>query len=827
MKHSLLSVASAIILLATISAAAYGQGPRASLSGTVVDSSGAVIPGASVNVKNNATGSTFDVVTTDKGTFNIPALDAGTYTVTVALMGFKKAVIPDVKLNVGTPGTIKAVLEVGGLEETVLVLGGSEIVQTQSTTVATTMVVSQISQLPLATRNPLDFVTFLPGVDTPVTNRNSTVNGLPQSAINITLDGINVQDNSNKTGDGFFAAIVPHLDAIEEVTVSTATPEAQGAGQGGVQINFVTRSGTNTQTGSVYHYLRNPNLNSNYWFNNRDLPPGPDGNAPRDQVKLNQYGFRVGGPIVLPRFFDGRNKAFFFFNYEAFHQPTQISRQRTILTPLTQQGIFQYNTSGGVRQVDLLALAAANGQVATTDPVITKLLSDIRQATTTTGGIQALTDPNLQRFTFTNSSATFNYYPTARIDVNLSDRHRLSATGNYQNFSSDPDILNSTDPAFPGFPNHGSQTSTRYEGVLSLRSTLTSNLVNEVRYGYSSYTVEFRPETTIAQFKGTPVADQNGFNVTLGSSTSGYNGLTNATASAAPSRRSPPDIELQDTVSWLKGSHSVTLGGAFTQIGSWSWNQTLVPAISFGVDASDPASAMFSAANFQGASATDLSNARGLYAILTGRVTAITGNAVLDEATNQYSYLGARVNRGRMREVDLFAQDAWRMRKNLTVNFGMRYAVQLPFVALNDAYSTATVADVWGVSGIGNLFKPGTMTGTSPKFVQYTAGTKAFNTDWNNVAPNLGFAWRPSAASGWRRTVFGRDGDTVIRGGFSPAFSRNGIGDLTGVFNGNPGTQISATRSTALGNIGPLPLLFRNASQLGPAPFAATPVYPM
>src|SRR5438067_12968277 len=107
MKHSLLGAASAIILLATVSATAYGQGPRSSLSGTVVDSSGAVIPGASVTVKDNATGSTFDGVPTDKGTFNIPALDAGTYTVTVALMGFKKPVLPDLKLNAGTPGTVK------------------------------------------------------------------------------------------------------------------------------------------------------------------------------------------------------------------------------------------------------------------------------------------------------------------------------------------------------------------------------------------------------------------------------------------------------------------------------------------------------------------------------------------------------------------------------------------------------------------------------------------------------------------------------------------------------------------------------------------------
>src|SRR5207248_4724074 len=99
-------------------------------------------------------------------------------------------------------------------------------------------------------------------------------------------------------------------------------------------------------------------------------------------------------------------------------------------------------------------------------------------------------------------------------------------------------------------------------------------------------------------------------------------------------------------------------------------NQTLVPQIGLGVDSADPASAMFSAANFPGASSSDISNAKAIYSILTGRVVSITGNAVLDEATNQYSYLGARVNRGRMREVDAFAQDSWRVRPNLTLNYG-------------------------------------------------------------------------------------------------------------------------------------------------------------
>ncbi|HEY2934836.1 MAG TPA: hypothetical protein VGK99_24130 [Acidobacteriota bacterium] len=113
-------------------------------------------------------------------------------------------------------------------------------------------------------------------------------------------------------------------------------------------------------------------------------------------MKFNQYGFRLGGPIVIPKLFNGRDKAFFFVNYEEFRQPSQVSRQRTILNPLTQTGVFQYNVTGSqVRQVDLLALAAANGQTSTIDPVIGKLLADIRSATSTTGGITQTTDPNL------------------------------------------------------------------------------------------------------------------------------------------------------------------------------------------------------------------------------------------------------------------------------------------------------------------------------------------------------------------------------------------------------------------------------------------------
>src|SRR5262249_42065919 len=149
--------------------------------------------------------------------------------------------------------------------------------------------------------------------------------------------------------------------------------------EGAVQIKFVTRGGTNKLTGSIYEYHRNPSLNANYWFNNRDLPPDPrTGKAPRNRILLNQYGFRVGGPIWIPKVFDGRDKAFFFVNYEEYRLPEQFSRTRTILSPDAEKGIFRYTIQGQQYQVNLLDIAGRTpGCLACTttiDPVIGKLL---------------------------------------------------------------------------------------------------------------------------------------------------------------------------------------------------------------------------------------------------------------------------------------------------------------------------------------------------------------------------------------------------------------------------------------------------------------------
>ena len=254
----------AAVLTLLVSAAAYAQGSFfTSLSGTVVDSSGGVIPGANVKIRNNGTGEEVNTISASDGGFSAPSLSGGVYTVTVTLMGFKTATLNAVTLSAAVPAQVKVSLQVGALEENVTVVGDSAlVVQTQSPSIATNLTGTQITSLPLTSRNALDSLTSLPGFATSGTARNSSVNGLPRSAINITLDGMNIQDNYLKTTDGYFARLTPTLDSVEEVTVTTAGNTADATGQGSVQVKFVTKSGSNKWTGTAYEYFRHDALNA-------------------------------------------------------------------------------------------------------------------------------------------------------------------------------------------------------------------------------------------------------------------------------------------------------------------------------------------------------------------------------------------------------------------------------------------------------------------------------------------------------------------------------------------------------------------------------------
>jgi hypothetical protein len=818
-----------------------GQGSAGSLSGNVLDPKGAVVAGATVTVKNTATNQEFSTQTNNDGAFNIPTLASGVYTATITAAGFKQAAVTDIKIDVAKASTINIELEIGSANETVTVVGGGELLQTQSATVGTTLTGRQISDLPTASRDALDLVLSMPGTTTPGRPRTSSVNGLPKGALNITLDGINVQDNLLKSSDGFFTYIRPRTDAISEVTVSTSTPGAESSAEGAVQIKFVTQGGSNQYHGGLYWYHRNPALNANYWFNNRDLAADPvTHKAPQQRILLNQPGGKIGGPISIPGLFNGKDKAFFFVNYEEYRLPERSSpRTRTILTPQAQQGIHRFTTTSttyanappaGVTcvptppnftcSVNVLTMAAnfSNTLVGTIDPTIGALLGDIRSSLS---GVNAVfvpnANPNLQQATFFNPGGQTRKFPTVRFDFTIAKNHHIENIWNYQQFRSKVDFLNNADPAFPGFPNAGSQDSNRFSNSTAWRWTISQNLVNEARFGLTGGSSLFFPQVNSGQF-----TNQGG--VSLGINAAG---ITTATVVTAPSRRNSPVKQFSDTLSWIKGNHSFTFGSTVTRVNYWAQNQTVVPTVGFGISgtlAGD--STAFNAFSTLQGTVGQQAPAAALYATLVGRINAITRNVRLNEDSGKYINQGDLITRAQLTEYGFFGQDTWRFRPNITLTGGLRWEVQGPFQPLNDSLSRLdSFAGIYGESGEGNLFQPGVLTGAPTKFVQFSQGEKTFNTQYGNFAPSVGLTWSPNTGSeGFMHSLLGNSGQTVLRAGFSMAFVREGTSAFTSLFNANPGGTLSANQSTG-GT--PFPLTFGNLFRNGvpaPPPFAATPV---
>jgi hypothetical protein len=196
--------------------------------------------------------------------------------------------------------------------------------------------------------------------------------------------------------------------------------------------------------------------------------------------------------------------------------------------------------------------------------------------------------------------------------------------------------------------------------------------------------------------------------------------------------------------------------------------------------------------------------------------------------------MGTGLQRARMRETDLYIQDAWRLRSNLTINAGVRYGLQFPFYPTNSSYTTPGIADVCGASSAAgdnacNVFKPGVVSTAKPLFYQFEARTRAYDVDLNNIAPSVGFAWTPRSPDGFLGKVMGAENDFVVRAGYTRAHSRPGMTDFTGFYNANPGVTIPVNRTDAQGNLttAGVPLLFRNTAGLTPAPFSPTPAYPL
>ncbi len=437
------------------------------ITGSVTDPTGAVVPKATVNLLlHGGTKAVAATVTTSQGLFTLQTLRPVYYDITVDAPGFQQYKIENVKVDPSRPTDIPRIaMALATAANSVSVTAGLETVQTTSPEISTTVTAAQIERLPVGDRNPLGFISTQAGVSAGNANGYETdINGQRSSFSNVTLDGINIQDNYIRTGGLDYVPNEPFLSQIQEFTVITSN---QGAGSSGgaSQVNFTTPSGTNEYHGYALWQNRNNDFAANDFFDNQAGNPLP-------RLNLNQVATNIGGPIK-------KDKLFFYAAYELYRNRSQYSADQTILTSTARQGLFTYyDTNGQVQQANVLGLDGLP-----TDPVMNALLAQVPgpqfinnyrvgdsqpgQLLNTAGYLLLVRD-NQERDNV-----------TGKVDYYITPRNSLTATYAWNRDRVDrPDVAVGYSP-IPPFQNNDARNLL----ALAWRTNPKTSWTNEVRAG--------------------------------------------------------------------------------------------------------------------------------------------------------------------------------------------------------------------------------------------------------------------------------------------------------------------------------------------------------
>jgi hypothetical protein len=317
-----------IVCLLALAISVFAQGDRGTITGTISDPAGAVVANAPIEAKNTQTGAVYPSQTTATGNYTLSQLPAGSYELSVAVPGFKKFIRQNVDVQVAQVLRLDIGLEVGAATESVTVTEAATLLKTESGELSHNVTSEKVNSLPIllsgaaagssGIRNPQAVAMLLPGVYVQP-NSNMRVNGAPNNTASYRLEG---QDASNGQVPATQAQVQPSIDAIQEVTIQTSNFAAEYGMVGGGFFNYTIKSGTNQLHGSAYDYWANEILNANApWVN------------AKPRARRNNYGFTVGGPVVLPKIYDGHDKSFFFFNFEQFRENQNINTQ-TLTLPI-------------------------------------------------------------------------------------------------------------------------------------------------------------------------------------------------------------------------------------------------------------------------------------------------------------------------------------------------------------------------------------------------------------------------------------------------------------------------------------------------------------
>lgn len=781
----LTSVMLTVLLLASF-APVFGQ-TRGTLSGAVTDPKEAAIVGAAVILKNTATGAEYKTVTNAQGNFQFTSVEPGKYTATVEAAGFKKTELTEITVEVSQAARVDVSLEVGAVTEQVTVTGAAqEVINTTSPTLSKTITAKQVEDLPLLSRNPLDLARLQAGLAVNGTDvRNASVQGLRGNATNVTQDGINAMDNFVK-GSSFFALSSPSLNATSEFSITVGTVGSD-AGRGVAQVTLITPSGSNGFHGGVFWQHRNDFLNANTFFNNAN-------GTPRAFLRQNFFGVSASGPIWIPKVYDGRNKSFWFFSYEGFREPFSQTFVRTVLSDQARLGNYRYiGANGQLTSINLLGL----GNFHSLNPITTAQLNAMPAGNSDI--CTACDQLNFKAFRFnvpgTDPSNRYN----ARYDQQLFDSekwgsHKLEFNYHYGHFLLTPDVFNQINAPFPGGVD-AFQASDRSLWSAAIHSTFGGRMTNEARVGRQFAPVQFlrssQPTAPFIVFGAATTNFDNTF-MSQGRNTQLWQGI--------------------DNFSIVKGSHTFKMGADVQVVSAISTNDAGInPTVTLGTNSANPDGIVNNAASFPnlpaGAAGTSIfNNARAIYRDLTGMLASASATFNVTSPTSGFVPGATRSREFKYNDVSFFFQDAWRAKRNLTLNYGVRYEYEgVPSLPDGLGIQLNNFNDIFGISGPGNLFKPGVTTGNASGTLDFVSGstTKSlYNKDWNNFAPFVGFAWSPNYQSGILHTIFGGEGRSSIRGGYSISYLQDGftvVSNALGTGTTNPGLIQNAANNVPVG----------------------------
>ncbi len=322
--------------------ALFAQSDRGSITGTITDPSGAVVAAARIDVRNVENGATYTSGASATGNYEVPQLPTGTYEVTVTAAGFKKYINSKVFIPVAQTVRVDAALEVGAATDVITVTDTAPLLKSESGEVSHNLATDQLNQLPILQvgsqiRNPYSAASLLPGVEfQQITGnyQNIRVNGLPSNTQSMRVDG---QDSTNGMWQIYTWQTQPSVDAVQEVAVQTSNFAPEWGQAGGGVFNLTMKSGTNTYHGSGFDYVTNEAFNAGLAFTSNAANGKPNEHI-RNRTRQNDYGFSVGGPVRIPKVFNGRDKAFFFFNFEQWRNVPYISNGLITVPTLAMRG---------------------------------------------------------------------------------------------------------------------------------------------------------------------------------------------------------------------------------------------------------------------------------------------------------------------------------------------------------------------------------------------------------------------------------------------------------------------------------------------------------